>query len=151
MRYRKLRIAWSVGCGIACVLLILLWVRSYWCEEAVLGVRESYRWAIESRYGVLQCYVAKGGNTLRQSWNYYSISDEKHGNAFRPTSFRWYYDPADVSDLSVPHWLPAIVFYALAALPWLQWRFTTRTLLIATTLVAVVLGLVVAVLRWPAG
>ena len=35
MRFRKLRIAWSVGCGIACVLLIVLWVRSYktlyWC------------------------------------------------------------------------------------------------------------------------
>ena len=29
MRFRKLRIAWSVGCGIACVLLIVLWVRSY--------------------------------------------------------------------------------------------------------------------------
>ena len=30
MRFRKLRIAWSVVCGIACVLLIVLWVRSYW-------------------------------------------------------------------------------------------------------------------------
>ena len=30
MRFRKLRIAWSVGCGILCVLLIVLWVRSYW-------------------------------------------------------------------------------------------------------------------------
>ena len=39
----------------------------------------------------------------------------------------------------------------LAVAPWLRWRFTLRTLLIATTLVAVVLGLIVAVLRWPAG
>ena len=30
MRFRKLRIAWSVICSIACVLLIALWVRSYW-------------------------------------------------------------------------------------------------------------------------
>ena len=30
MRFRKLRIAWSVACLIACVLLIVLWVRSYW-------------------------------------------------------------------------------------------------------------------------
>ena len=29
MRFRKLRIAWSVVCGVACVLLIVLWVRSY--------------------------------------------------------------------------------------------------------------------------
>ena len=30
MRFRKLRIAWSVVCGVTCVLLIGLWVRSYW-------------------------------------------------------------------------------------------------------------------------
>ena len=30
-------------------------------------------------------------------------------------------------------------------------RFNLRTLLIATTLIAVALGLIVAVLRWPAG
>src|SRR4051812_40138543 len=35
MKYRKLRIAWSVFCGIACVLLIALWVRSYWRTEFV--------------------------------------------------------------------------------------------------------------------
>jgi hypothetical protein len=29
MRFRKLRIAWSVCCAIACVLLIALWERSY--------------------------------------------------------------------------------------------------------------------------
>jgi len=29
MRFRKLRIAWSVLCAIACVVLIVLWVRSY--------------------------------------------------------------------------------------------------------------------------
>src|SRR3954466_10399403 len=29
MRFRKLRIAWSAGWGLACVLLIVLWVRSY--------------------------------------------------------------------------------------------------------------------------
>lgn len=32
---------------------------------------------------------------------------------------------------------------ALAALPWLSWRYSLRTLLIATTLIAVVLGLIV--------
>jgi hypothetical protein len=34
MRFRKLRIAWSVGYGLACVLLIVLWVRSYfWTDQ----------------------------------------------------------------------------------------------------------------------
>ena len=30
MRFRKLRIAWSVAWGVWRVLLIVLWVRSYW-------------------------------------------------------------------------------------------------------------------------
>jgi hypothetical protein len=47
-------------------------------------------------------------------------------------------------------------FRRTAAVPWLPWirrsiRFSLRTLLIATTLVAVGLGLIVAMLRWPAG
>src|SRR5262245_42752386 len=29
MRFRNLRITWSVGCGILCLLLIWLWVQSY--------------------------------------------------------------------------------------------------------------------------
>jgi hypothetical protein len=40
MKYRKLRIAWSVGCGIVCLLLIALWVRSYWwSDELTLASR----------------------------------------------------------------------------------------------------------------
>ena len=46
-----------------------------------------------------------------------------------------------------------VAVFLSSLLPWIRWsrRFTLRTLLIATTLVAVVLGLIVAVLRWPAG
>src|SRR6476660_6049359 len=35
MRFLKLRIAWPVGCAIACVLLIALWVRSESLYDAV--------------------------------------------------------------------------------------------------------------------
>src|SRR3954470_19207851 len=35
MRFRKLRIAWSVFWGLACVLLIVLWGRSYWRWDVV--------------------------------------------------------------------------------------------------------------------
>ena len=33
MKYRKLRIAWSVAWGVVAVLLCVLWVRSYWWAE----------------------------------------------------------------------------------------------------------------------
>ena len=45
----------------------------------------------------------------------------------------------------VAHWL-AVLFFAtlgIVSSPWIKWRFSLRTLLIATTLVAVVLGLIV--------
>jgi hypothetical protein len=49
----------------------------------------------------------------------------------------------DESDIRVPFWLMAIVTSVLAAAPWVPSRFSLRTLLIATTLVAVLLGLIV--------
>jgi hypothetical protein len=37
MRFRKLRIAWSVSCIVACVLLIAFWMRSYWRSDDLKG------------------------------------------------------------------------------------------------------------------
>jgi ABC-type Fe3+-siderophore transport system permease subunit len=56
-------------------------------------------------------------------------------------------------------WLALIMFIAAAAGGELlyiyaerrRWRFSLRTLLIATTLVAAVLGLIVSILKWPTG
>ena len=43
MRYRKLRITWTAICLIACVLLIVLWVRSHkwndYLHKCVYGMR----------------------------------------------------------------------------------------------------------------
>jgi hypothetical protein len=43
--------------------------------------------------------------------------------------------------------IPVFILAAIAAVPWIRWRFRLRTLLIATTLVAVVLGLVLYAVR----
>jgi hypothetical protein len=49
-------------------------------------------------------------------------------------------------DLSLPHWFLVAVVGTIGAIPWITnaRRFSLRTLLIATTLVAVGLGLIVA-------
>ena len=51
--------------------------------------------------------------------------------------------------VQVPHWFLLGIVATLAPVPWIHWskRFSLRTLLIATTLVAVVLGLVVYAAR----
>ena len=56
-----------------------------------------------------------------------------------PSQFTW--------RVRFPHWLPVFVTATIAALSWLPWRFSLRTLLIVTTLVAVVLGLIVYAVR----
>lgn len=47
------------------------------------------------------------------------------------------------TQLGLPHWFLVVVSATTAAIPWIHWsnRFSLRTLLIATTLLAVVLGL----------
>jgi hypothetical protein len=46
--------------------------------------------------------------------------------------------------LRILHWCLVALGITLAAAPWLRWRFSLRTLLLATTLVAVLLWLFVA-------
>jgi hypothetical protein len=142
MRYRKLRIAWSVCCAIACVLLIALWVRSYWWwDQLSVAIGSDTTLAIESMRGDL----VVGSYGAGPYWDIYSrsLNGTPPGNlALAP------------GDVRVPERFLVLLFAALAAAPWLPWwskRFSLRTLLIATTLIAVVLGLIVAVLRWPAG
>jgi hypothetical protein len=54
--------------------------------------------------------------------------------------------PGAEGTIVVPYWFLLLVCIGLAAvlwLPWLPWKFSLRTLLIASTVLAVVLGLVV--------
>jgi hypothetical protein len=71
-------------------------------------------------------------------WHYtnYGIPESK------PGWFEWKSEAAYWL-LAVPNWSLCVLSIACGALPWLRWRFRLRTLLIATTLMAVVLGLAV--------
>jgi hypothetical protein len=44
-------------------------------------------------------------------------------------------------DFGIPYWFVASLAAALAAAPWLEWRFSLRTLLIVMTVLAIMLGL----------
>jgi hypothetical protein len=67
-----------------------------------------------------------------------------------PITFSWKYDSDKYRKLvRVPHWFPALVIGVLAAACGIgaPYRFSLRTLLIATTLIAVALGLVAFAMR----
>jgi hypothetical protein len=135
---RYLRIAFSATCLIACVLLIVLWVRSQHHLDSANGPLLGKELIATSRNGG----VALGwGNRSISKWHVKHVKE--------PTSSREGYTyvlgfgvNAAIPAIFVPHWFTVLLSAFLAIAPWLRWRFTLRTLLIATTLVAVVLGLI---------
>lgn len=142
MRYRKLRITWTVICRIACLLLIVLWVRSYsWFDLVIL----SPRYGMVSAWGgidmtpvrippspLLRRLVSMQGTKANYAPPDYSLIG--FGYAPTPSSPR----------ICIPYWFP-VLLVAIGTLPWLgaSARFSLRSLLIAITAVALILDLAV--------
>jgi hypothetical protein len=155
MKFRKLRMAFTISCGIACLLLTALWVRSGWrfddivmpfpyveiqlgsspgtCGIAVsLGSLPSKSWTISSTPydDPLIRYVATAIPLSSPIWGEFHQKFAKFGDSL-------------FGSVGVPYWFAILLVTILTAAPWVRWRFTLRTLLIATTLIAVALGLIV--------
>ena len=154
MNSRKLRIAWSVFWGVAAVLIIVLWVRSYGKWDTLSYYTDPYNQNttplqadLESWRGVCSLYAEPSGEfeelPFFQRWTHsvktppvwlpqphwkFQIGTEHYRHEYR-----------------APHWFFVVLASACAPIPWIIWqpgRFSLRTLLIATTLVAFVLGLI---------
>ena len=158
MKYRKLRIAWSVMWGIATVLFVTLWAGSYrgpgtgylpvpgvCCRSAEgillltkLGEPEPPE-PPNTKYRIILTYSDPwAGKTFD-----IAPSHKWAGFYFRFWKTSYYY-------MQAPYWFLVGVSVVFSVAPWrrhFQWRFTLRTLLIATTLVAVVLGLIAWAIR----
>ena len=148
MRFRKLRIAWSVTNGITCILLIVCWVVSYrfiifGCAPINGDVR------LMSAFGYWLLWERPGGDSHVGKWfvTYWSTAEEEDTKSKLegrvPSGFGNFPLPRVHYAFIAKQWAPVLAFAGLAVLPWFPMRFTLRTLLIATTMVAVVLGLVV--------
>jgi hypothetical protein len=167
MKYRYLRIAFSAVCGIICLLLIVLWVRSFWVHDFI---RVQHGILIDGNaraMGQIFTFVSSKGrctcvhvtNDAKPWWfrrNILPYSPEE-GEVF-PFNVRqnhiWmgfdaYWSSTTAYGVFAPHWFLVMLTASLATLPWIRWsrRFSLRTLLIAITLVAVGLGLIVAFSR----
>ena len=146
---RYLRILWTVFCGLACVLLVVLWVRSYWRGD-VVHCPTAPPLLVNSVRGVFQVNVIPNdiGTGWGPGWGWTSFSPDlmatKQGN--KP-NWEWHSDRY-TTVVSFPVWA-VVLPIAFAAVPlWFQpRRFGLRTLLIATTLIAVVLGMIIVLNR----
>jgi hypothetical protein len=139
MRFRKLRIALSVACSITCLLLIASWVRSYRVIDVVQRTT-STRITLVSETGIIQLSRLRPA-VESPTLQWHTLNDFM-GTHPRTWSFN---SSRDGIRISFPHRLPIAMLATVsifAGKPWIDLRFSLRTLLVATMLVAVVLGLV---------
>jgi hypothetical protein len=154
---KHLRIAVTALCLTACVLLIALWVRSYWWENSLCLHRpNSNELCCTTLIGHFYVYWGEDlfsepgvpGTTNEWSFENWNVKQRWGAEIFNDQDFvrgfSYYSDNENVS-VSVPLWSLALLAGGLAAVQWLPWskRFSLRTLLIATALVAVGLGVFV--------
>lgn len=144
---RRLRIVASAFFAVAAVALCVLWARSYWWRDQAVWVFAPGRYIdVQSDRGNLSARfrdirdlgTVRSSDpstfTLRSRW--LSTSDRFQG-------FGWHVSSDFVLSAS-PYWflvLTAVMLGMLIAPLHPGFRFSLRTLLIVTTLVAVVLGM----------
>ncbi len=145
---RYLRIALSASCLIACVLLCVVWVRS---QSRIYRITWHYDNAgalqVGSCSGIVEFRTFKdlpipvprsANHTGRELMTKWFESIQLLGG-----KLHWWFEARSrVARLyvGIPHWFVILICCGLGTMPWLRWRFTLRTLLIAMTLVAVVRG-----------
>src|SRR5262245_52831345 len=152
MKHRKLRIVWSVVWGVVAVLICVLWVRSYWWEDSIFRTDEVGD-VIDLQSGFGQVILHTEWNSLASGlyipgdYNFssrfdpeYVRRDYHHGKWNSRFDARWRTEEYWL--VAAPHWFITTVLTVIAAAPWLSYRFSLRTLLIATTAIAVLLGLI---------
>lgn len=141
MKHRKLRIAWSIACGILCLLLIVLWVISYG-EPRTLISYAPYDPNANVRWVEIQSYMGRTGTDVAMMRALDWVPPASLGG-FEIRSNR-----TGQIVVITPYWFLVLSICAAAFVPWVRWwKFTLGTLLIATSLVSVLLGLLVYAAR----
>jgi hypothetical protein len=135
MRFRKRRIAWSILWGVASVLLIVLWVRSYrWIDQATANLADTQIFCIASRCGTLGFAIGSRGPTDEKglSLDAFLIPSEDDdivigiypfGGLDNKAKFG-FERASDDTALFMPHWFVVLITSMLTAATWIRWRFS---------------------------
>jgi hypothetical protein len=135
---RPLGIAWTTGWGFIAVLSLGLWARSYMaCEEVRGRFASTWTYAISSDDG-----------NLWMDWSAVAATPNDWAYEVRIPShyFRRMQQlpPIRATALRISYWVIVLATSLVAVAPWLRhvsWNFAVRNLLIATTLLAMLLGM----------
>ena len=143
---RYARYAAAVLFALLAVGFVALWVRSfYWPDGYVSTILNNRGLGVLSRQGVLFLAFTNGDGEFGAAWR---ISEAESESSRRITGFRFYRKATSTyydTVATFPHWSLAASSLALAALLAFNrtWRFSLRTILVATTILAGLLGLAV--------
>jgi hypothetical protein len=135
MKIRVLKIAVSSAGLLAFVIGIALWVRSY-------STADTLRWngslAVFSR----ECTITTSYPTAQfagaPTWQWKSTSPDLMGQEIGRQD--WHLRLGNNTFIRFPYRLPVALFVLIAVAPWLHWHFSLRTVLIVTTVIALLLG-----------
>jgi hypothetical protein len=156
MKYRKLRIAWSVAWGIACLLLIVLWVRSIgtWVEKSV-PLPNGYALTLRSIQGHIFMGVGRSEDVYLWEFSTYCCARlTEFGAVAANDSIRLIFtqkaesagfgfgEAAGAWHVFGPQWILSLLLGTTAVLPWIRQRYSVRTLLIVITLISIALGVI---------
>jgi hypothetical protein len=147
---RGIKISWTALCGIACVLLIALCVRSYWWIDSLQFQAGPRRCCFQSYVGRVTAFGGKD----QTSPSFHLKSDLIVGQVARDVSliawerFGLLQRQPGASGVVLPFSALVLAAAVVAAASWFfPRRYTLRTMLIATTLIAVGLGIIVWLVR----
>lgn len=144
MRFRKLQIAWSAGWGVVAVLLCVLWGRSYHTGYRAVGqFTATYGFRMDSLFGGIKfetiewsgrSFAIQSASLVVEDHRFLASHQTVLGFSFGRSGYEYV--------VILPYWFLVLSSATLVAAPWIRWpkRFGLRTLLIATAIIAVVLG-----------
>jgi hypothetical protein len=137
-----------------CLLVIMLWMRSYFRFDAVVhGFADKNGIIIESTSGkVVTWYIA--APMVEESWLWRSNPPEKAKRVSKNLAdlthagFLFSFPP-QATVVVLPHWFLAIAALVIGAVPWLKptTRFSLRTMFLVTALIAIALGVIAYAIR----
>lgn len=145
---KYLRLTWTGFFAVVTVLLCVLWLRSYWwVEQASLPIGQSRCLYFGSVPGAFMFGVTSEpwpetySSEPADAWLADALDDEdtpwSSARKFRLMG----------GAVMLPYWFGSSSAPLIALAPWTRLRFSLRTLLIATTLVAVLLGIFVYAMK----
>ncbi len=121
-----------------------LWVRSYWRLDVWVRNNNSTSTIVRADTGLITFSQSKSQSKPSRHDAWVHITENASwGMVYWQFDWIW---RRDIVLVRTPIWIPALTVAILAGVPWIRWskQFTIRTMLIATALVALVLGIIVS-------